>query len=67
MEDIHLLRDTLLQGDFLANIELKDAYLTVPIALRYRDLLQFMWRGECRRFTCLPFGLSLAHLGVSQS
>lgn len=32
MEGIHLLWDTLLKGDFMGKINLKDAYLTVPIA-----------------------------------
>lgn len=32
MEGINLFRDTLLQGDFMVKINLKDAYLTVPIA-----------------------------------
>ena len=31
MEGIHLLRDLLKKGDFLVKIDLKDAYLTVPI------------------------------------
>lgn len=33
IEGIHLLRDTLLQGDWMAKLDLKDAYLTVPVAV----------------------------------
>ncbi|XP_044140287.1 uncharacterized protein LOC122930766 [Bufo gargarizans] len=60
MEGIHLLRDLLLPGDWFVKLDLKDAYLTVPIAAPSRDLLRFLWNGEIWRFTCLPFGLSSA-------
>lgn len=39
MEDIHLLRNTLLQWDCMAKLDLKKAYLTVPIAKHSWDLL----------------------------
>ncbi|XP_044130754.1 uncharacterized protein LOC122943828 [Bufo gargarizans] len=60
MEGIHLLRDLLLPGDWLAKIDLQDAYLTVPVSPSSRDLLRFLWNGQAWRFTCLPFGLSSA-------
>ncbi|XP_044128788.1 uncharacterized protein LOC122922292 [Bufo gargarizans] len=60
MEGIHLLRDLLIPGDWMVKLDLKDAYLTVPIAASSRDLLRFLWKGEVWRFTCLPFGLSSA-------
>lgn len=41
MEGIHLLHDTLLQGNFLAKINLRDDYLMVTIATSSRDLLRF--------------------------
>ncbi|XP_063309149.1 uncharacterized protein LOC134609401, partial [Pelobates fuscus] len=42
----HLLRDLLLQGDWMAKLDLKDAYLTVPVAESSRDLLRFLWKGD---------------------
>ncbi|XP_044146965.1 uncharacterized protein LOC122935270 [Bufo gargarizans] len=60
MEGIHLLRDLLLKGDWMVKLDLKDAYLTVPVEESSRDLLRFKWKGEIWRFTCLPFGLSSA-------
>ncbi|XP_044147245.1 uncharacterized protein LOC122935540 [Bufo gargarizans] len=60
MEGIHLLRDLLVPGDWMVKLDLKDAYLTVPIAAASRDLLRFRWGDEVWRFTCLPFGLSSA-------
>lgn len=60
MEGIHLLRDLLRPGDWMVRLDLKDAYLTVPIFPPHRRFLQFLWGGECFEFTTLPFGLSSA-------
>lgn len=46
MEGNHLLQDKLLQGDYMSKIDLKDQYLTVPIASSYRDLLCFRWHDK---------------------
>ena len=43
---------------FMASIDLKDAYYSVPIAAPYRKYLRFSWRGSLYQFTCLPNGLS---------
>ena len=43
---------------FMASIDLKDAYHSVPIAAPYRKYLRFSWRGSLYQFTCLPNGLS---------
>ncbi|XP_056388255.1 uncharacterized protein LOC130283090 [Hyla sarda] len=60
MEGIHSLRDLLLPGDWLVKVDLKDAYLTVPIHPESQQFLRFLWRGRLWQFTCLPFGLSSA-------
>ncbi|KAJ1148938.1 hypothetical protein NDU88_001762 [Pleurodeles waltl] len=60
MEGIHLLLDILLQGDWMVRLDLKDAYLTVPIFPPHRRFLQFQWRQQIFEFTSLPFGLSSA-------
>ena len=60
MEGIHSLRDLLQPGDYMTKIDLKDAYLTVPIAQDDRRFLQFLWQGTRYEFQCLPFGLSVA-------
>lgn len=31
MESIHMLKDLLRKGDYMAKIDLKNAYLTVPV------------------------------------
>ena len=45
---------------FLASIDLKDAYYSVPIAREDRKFLPFIWQGSLFQFTCLPNGLSCA-------
>ncbi|XP_040261452.1 uncharacterized protein LOC120977528 [Bufo bufo] len=60
MEGIHLLRDLLQMGDWMVKLDLKDAYLMVPVEDASRNLLCFSWQGSVWRFTCLPFGLSSA-------
>ncbi len=60
MEGIHMLKDLLKQGDWMAKIVLKDAYFMVPMASEDREFLRFQWKDKAYQFNCLPFGLSSA-------
>ena len=60
MEGARLLRDLLRPGDWMASIDLKDAYFSVTMAQQDRKLLWFSWQGQIYEFQCLPFGLSSA-------
>lgn len=60
MENVFSLRDILKKGDWLAEIDLKDAYLTVPMAKEHRKYLRFQWQGKMYEFKSLPFGLATA-------
>ena len=60
LEDIRSLKDILHQGNFMAKLDLKEAYLSVPMAYQSRRFLQFRWKDKLLQFTCLPFGLSSA-------
>ena len=41
MECIHMLKNLLRAGDWMAKIDLKDAYFMIPIAQEDRDFLKF--------------------------
>jgi len=45
--------------DYMATLDLKDAYYLVPIK-KDRKFLRFLYRGKLFEFTCLPFGLNVA-------
>ena len=45
---------------FMASVDLKDAYYSIPIAEQDRKFFMFQWKGEYYQFTCLPNGLSSA-------
>ena len=61
MEGLHLLLPDLLQvQDWMVKLDLKDAYLQVPIHPDHQHLLTFQWEGKSYMFKCLPFGLSSA-------
>jgi hypothetical protein len=47
-------------GCFMASIDLKDAYYSIPVADEDRKFLMFEWEGTFYHFTCLPNGLSCA-------
>ncbi|XP_057337594.1 uncharacterized protein LOC130675769 [Microplitis mediator] len=60
MEDIRTVKNLLMLNDFMASIDLKDAYLLVPVAESSRKYLRFIFQGQIYQFTCLPFGLSIS-------
>ena len=63
MEGIHTVKDLLRQGDWLAKVDLKDAFFSVPIGHQHRKFLRFIFKGKkgkTYQFNCLPFGLSSA-------
>ena len=48
------------RGDWLVKLDLKDAYLMVPIHSSHQKYLRFQWQGQTWKFKVLPFGLSSA-------
>ena len=63
----HFKMDTLLvaltlvtPGCYMASIDLKDAYYSVPIDEQHKKFLRFRWEGQLWQFDCLPDGLALA-------
>ena len=60
MEGLHTLPDLIQQEDWMIKLDLKDAYLQVPIHTEHQHLLQFQWGSKTYQFQCLPFGLTSA-------
>ena len=44
----------------MCKLDLKDAYLSIPIHKSSRKFLKFHWQGVAYEYTALPFGLSAA-------
>lgn len=45
---------------FMASIDIRHAYHSIPIAVEHQKYLRFIWKGKIFQYTCLPFGLSSA-------
>ena len=60
MEDIRCVRDLLNKGDYMCKLDLKNAYLSIPIQQSFRKFPMFSWQGKLYEYTALPFGLSAA-------
>ena len=60
MKVLNLLKDMLKEKDYLCKIELKDAYVCVPLHQKHRKYIRFCWEGPLYEFLCLCFGLGPA-------
>jgi hypothetical protein len=60
MDNLQTAIDLLTPNCFMASIDWKDAYYSVPIAKNMRKYLTFVWQGQTYQFTCLPNGLACA-------
>lgn len=47
-------------GCYMASVDLKDAYYTVPIHPDHQKFLKFEFKGQLYKYACLPNGLSSA-------
>ena len=61
MESIRTVKGLMQRGDRLIKLDLKDAYLTVPIHSSHQKYLRFQLHGQTWEFKVLPFGLSKTH------
>ena len=60
METIQSVLLSVRQGDWMASIDLKEAYLQVPVHPASRHFLRFMFQDTVYQFKVLCFGLSTA-------
>ena len=44
----------------MCKLDLKDAYLSIPITQSHRKYLKFAWQGTVYQYNVLPFGLATA-------
>jgi hypothetical protein len=60
MDSLQTAIDLMTPHCFMASIDWKDAYYSVPVARSMRKYLTFEWEGEFYQYTCLPNGLACA-------
>ena len=60
METVQSIRKSLQPGEWCTQIDIKDAYLHVPIQKRFQKYLRFTVDGVVYQFKSLPFGLNVA-------
>ena len=60
METIQSVQLSVRQRDWMASIDLREAYLQVPVHPESRPFLRFVANGQVYQFTTLCFGLSTA-------
>jgi len=60
MESLQNALDLVTPNCYMASIDWKDAYFSVPVKKEHRKFLKFFWNGLLFQFTCLPNGLSSA-------
>ena len=60
MENLETVRFLVRKGDWFVKLDLKDAYLTVPVHNSHQKYLRFQWEGRVFQFKCMAFGLAPA-------
>ena len=58
MFSLETARDLVTQESWLASVNLKDAYYTIPIYIHHRKFLRFVWNEQLYEYTCMPNGLA---------
>ena len=58
MESLCTVLHMVKPGCYMASIDLKDAYYSVPIATEYKKYLKFQWQGQLYKYVCFPNGLA---------
>ena len=60
MDTINTCVELMSENCFMASIDLKDAYYSIPIDTRDQKYLKFIWKDKLYQYTCLPMGLACA-------
>ena len=59
IENLQCATKMLRKNCFMASVDFKHAYYSVPVAKEFQKFLKFKWKGQLYCFTCLPNGLAL--------
>ena len=62
METAEVIRASLQAGEWVASIDLTDAYFHVPFHPKFQKYLRFHVQGQAYQFRALPFGIATAPL-----
>ena len=60
MDSLSTITKLVTQNCYMASVDMKDAYYSIPIRSSDRKFLRFIWEGDLYESTCLPNGLSCA-------
>ena len=60
MDTLQLATRLMTQNCYMALVDLRDAYYSVPIHNNDQKYLKFCWKGRFFQFNCLPNGLACA-------
>lgn len=60
MDNLQSAVDLMFRGAFLASIDLRDAYFTLPVLPEYKSFLCFQWNSRIYMYNVMPFGLTSA-------
>lgn len=58
MENLHSATKMIREGCYMASVDLRHAYYSVPLAEDHQKFLKFVWRNQLYQYTCFPNGLS---------
>ena len=58
MDTLSTVINLIRPGVYMASLDLKHAYYTIPIAAEHRKYLKFVWGGQLYEFQSLPMGLT---------
>jgi hypothetical protein len=57
MEGLDYVKYIIQPGDWMAKLDLQDAYFLVAVTPEHRKFLCFFWKDVLYEYSCLPFGL----------
>jgi len=60
LEDGRTAARIISKNNFLANLDLENAYFLIPVDESSSKYLRFIFQGQCFEFLCLSFGLNVA-------